>query len=389
MEKIIILSNLGSTSKKYSVYKNDEESSWFHIEKASDQFICSSKIATTFEKRFIQEEVYQNALSFVIEELIKEKIINSKNEVKVVAIRTVIPSSDFQVDMHCTDEILEKIKTISQTDPLHINPVLEEIQLVQTYFENKIDIQLISDSAFHISYKKPIPLPFENQKYTIGYHGLACQSVVSVLNQNLVSYSKLIIAHLGGGCSVTGVAYNKSVFNSMQFSPLGGMIMSSRSGSLDPLVLVEYIKQKNSSLDEVLSDLYQKSGLLALSGISSDLRVVREHALAGSKQAKDAIMFFVDSIVENILRASAYTQGIDTLVFSGTIGMRALYIRELVCEKLLWLGFEIDHMQNTEGGTECLRISSHDSSVSIYVVQIDEMKEMYKHAQLLFKKSKK
>lgn len=389
MEKIIILSNIGSTSKKYSIYKDNKESAWFHIEKNGEEFICSSKVTSFFEKKKVAVDIYQNALNYIVEQLISNSLIDSKDSISVVSIRVVIPHTDFVQDMLCNDDVLRKIKTIAHTDPLHINPVIEEIELVQTLLSRKTKIYLISDSGFHSTYNRPIPLPFKTPVYTIGYHGLACESIISNLEAYNINFSKLIIAHLGGGSSVTGVLHKKSVFNSMQFSPLGGMIMSSRSGSVDPLILIEYIKQNNLSLDDALTQLYTKSGLLTLSGISSDLRLIREQALTGNKNAQNTIKLFVDSIVETIMQAVSHTQGIDTLVFSGTIGMRALYIRELVCEKLLWLGLSINHIQNIEGASGCLQISSANSSVKIYVIQIDEMKEMHKHTQIFLEKNKK
>lgn len=389
MEKIIILSNLGSTSKKYSIYKDDIESAWFHIEKVGNEFICSSKISTFFEKKNVTQDIYQNALTYIVEQLILKSIIESKDAVYAISIRMVIPHQDFTQDMVCTDEVFEKIKTIVSTDPLHINPVIEEIELIHIHFSSTTKIYLISDSGFHSTFNRPIPLPFKEPVHTIGYHGLACESVLSILNTYNLNFSKIILAHLGGGSSVTGIVNGRSIFNSMQFSPLGGMIMSSRSGSIDPLVLLEYVKQNNLTAEEALAHLYTKSGLLALSGISSDLRLIREQALQGNKIAQSTINMFVDSITETIMQAMSYTKGIDALVFSGTIGMRALYIRELVCEKLLWLGFEIAHIQNIEGMSECLQISSPQSSIKIFVVQIDEMEEMYKHTQVFLQKNKK
>jgi acetate kinase len=385
MEKIIILSNLGSTSKKYSIYKNNIECAWFAIEKKENEYICSSKINSQFEKKYISEEVYIDALMFVIQSLIETKEIKSDKDVQCVSIRLVVPDGEFVQDMLCTPEIYKKLKAHVQLDPLHIAPVLHEIELVQKIHDSQIPIYLISDSTFHKDFNIPIAVPFEKQQYTIGYHGLACESVLNVLDKYSLPYSKLIIAHLGGGSSVTGVVNKKSVFNSMQFSPLGGVIMSSRSGSVDPFLIIKYMQEHNLKYDQMLDVLYSQSGLLALSGISSDLRIIKEHALAGSQRAKDTIMLFVDSIVATIAQTCTYTRGVDTLVFSGTIGIRAGYIRELVIEKLMWLGFILDHSKNNEAGEECFEISAYDSKVNIYIVHIDEMKEMHRHTQLFFK----
>lgn len=167
----------------------------------------------------------------------------------------------------------------------------------------------------------------------------------------------------------------------MEVSPLSGVLMSTRSGSIDPFAVLLYMKEHSLSYEEALRHLYEYSGLKALSGVSGDLRVVREEAFKGNKDAKSAILQFVDSIATNIAKAAAFTQGLDTLVFTGTIGLRATYIREMVLERMLWLGCVTDHYKNTDQGNSCFEISAHDSKVKIFVVQIDEMKEMHRHLQ--------
>jgi acetate kinase len=227
---------------------------------------------------------------------------------------------------------------------------------------------------------------FDRPVYTIGYHGLSCESVLSFLKEKNIEYTKLISVHLGGGSSVSAIRNGISMYNSMEFSPLDGVLMSSRSGSIDPFAILLYMREHNLSYEQTLKDLYSNSGLKALSGgVSSDLRVIREAAFKGNIEAKDAIMQYIDSIASHICEAVSYTQGVDTLVFTGTIGYRAAYIREMVIEKLLWLGCVIDHTDNLEASDTCFEISAHNSKIKIYVVQVDEMKEMYKHTQKLLK----
>lgn len=387
MERIIILSNIGSASKKYSVYQDDFEIAWFHFEKNGGDFILSHKIKSVFEKKHILEEEYHESIVYIIDCMKKMSIVTDKNQISDIALRIVVPHNNFILDTIYTKEILEQLEKLKEIDPIHITPVLEEIALIQKSFEKNITMYLISDSSFHVSNKKKIPLMFKEPFYTIGYHGLSCESVLSFLKQEGVEYSKLIIAHLGGGSSVTGVKNDVSVYNSMEFSPLDGVVMSSRPGSVDPFSILLYMKENNLSYEQTLEDLYTKSGLIALSnGLSNDLRVIRENAFKGNADAKYAIMQFVDSITAHICKALAYTQGIDTLVFTGTIGYRATYIREMVVEKLLWLGCVMDHAKNVDVGDNCFEISAYNSKVKIYTVQVDEMKEMHKHVQKIFKK---
>ena len=387
MERIIILSNIGSASKKYSVYQEDKEVAWFHFEKQNEEFIVSTKIFSTFEKKFIQEEQYNSALLYVFELLNKSKIVSEYKDVHIICLRVVVPHEDFVEDIVCTSEVFEKLKKLKQIDPIHIEPALSEIDLIYRNFPPTTEVLIISDSCFHKTSQKRIPLMFSKPVHTIGYHGLSCESVLSILEDNNIKHSKLISVHLGGGSSVSAIRNKISVYNSMEFSPLDGILMSSRSGSIDPFAILLYMREHNLSYEQTLEHLYYKSGLFALSeGLSNDLRIIRENAFKGNNAAKQAITQYVDSITSHICKAISYIQGVDALVFTGTIGYRAHYIREMVIEKLLWLGCTIDHTDNMETTDTFFEISAFNSKIKIYVIQVDEMKEMHKHIQ---KKNKK
>ena len=382
MERIKILSNIGSASKKYSVYQNDIEIGWFHFEKQKEEFFASYKIRSKFEKKIIQEEFYQEALLYVCDLLIENKIIINKDKIHDIALRVVVPHVDFIEDKICTDEVITQLESLQKIDPIHITPALNEIAVIKNNFSNEVRIYIISDSAFHKTARKKIPLLSEKPIYTIGYHGLSCESVLSILEEKDIFYTKLVIAHLGGGSSVTAVVHGISVYNSMDFSPLAGPIMSSRSGSIDPFLILSHMQEKNSSYEQMIHDLYYSSGLYALSdGLSNDLRDIREHAFKGNYSAKETILQYVDSITAHICTALSYSRGVDTLVFTGTIGYRAHWLREMIVEKLAWLGCIIDHTDNMETQDICFEISAFDSKIKIYVIQVDEMKEMHKHLE--------
>lgn len=383
MDSIIILSNIGSASKKYSVYRENIEIAWFHFEKNGDEFVCSSKIHSVFEKKHTTEDQYSKSIITLFTEIQKQKIIQDKKDVSSIAIRVVVPHNDFISDRLCTSEVLKQLKSLYEIDPIHIAFSLKEVDLIQDFFGKEVQIYFISDSEFHIPSKKRIPLAFSTPMYTIGYHGLSCESVLSNLKKNNIEYSKLIIVHLGGGSSVTAVKNGVSLYNSMEFSPLGGVLMSSRSGSIDPFAILLYMNQNNLSYTQTLEHLYTQSGIKALSGVSSDLRVVREEAFKGNSDAKYAVVQFVDSVTAQICKALSYTQGLDTLVFTGTIGFRASYIREMIIEKLLWLGCVLDHSKNTDTTDICFEVSIHNSKIKIFVIQVNEMQEMHKHVKKL------
>lgn len=379
MAGIIILSNPGSASKKYSVYQEGAEMAWFHFEKAGKDYVCSYKVVTAFEKKGVSEDEYHASVAFVMDRLEKAGLITDRADVYAVSIRTVIPDPDFTKDSLLTAQVAKYLKKLAALDPLHINPVLDEIDTMQNVLAKRTFITLISDSSFHVTARRRIPvgLPYEVQ--TIGYHGLSCESVLNRLAKRGVEPGRLVVCHLGGGSSVSAIKSGRSLYNSMEYSPLSGVMMASRPGSIDPLLVLKITQEQKFSYEEGLNFLYSNSGLKALSGVSDDLRLVREEAFKGNQHAKQAVVQFVDSVCAHIGIATTYAQGIDTLVFAGTVGFRASYIREMVADRLRWMGIELHHDKNLEDLDTCFEISTHDSRIRVFVVQIDEMREMHRH----------
>lgn len=379
MAGIIILSNPGSASKKYSVYREGVEAGWFHFEKSEGGYMCSCKVVSAFEKKFVTDDEYRESLGFVMTEIQKAGLTREPSDIQTVSIRTVIPDPDFVSDSLLTAPVAKHLKKLCALDPLHLNPVMDEIESIKKSVSKRTFVCLISDSSFHVSARRKLPIDIGRDVYTIGYHGLSCESVLSLLKQSEINHSKLVVCHLGGGSSVTAIMSGKSTYNSMEYSPLGGMCMSTRPGSIDPFLVLQIMHEKKLSYEEGLKFLYTTSGLKALSGVSGDLREVREEAFKGNQHAKQAIMQFVNSITSHICTAASYAGGMDTLVFTGTIGFRAAYIREMVTERLSWLGIKLNHDRNLDDLTACFEISAHDSPVRVVVAQIDEMREMHRH----------
>lgn len=379
MERVIILSNPGSASKKYSVYQEGVEIAWFHLEETGDGYMCSCKIFSTFEKKYVTDDEYRQSLGFVMVQIQKAGLTREPSDIHAVSIRTVIPDPDFATDSLLTAPVAKYLKKLSVLDPLHLNPLMDEIESIKKSVSKRTFVCLISDSSFHVSGRRKLPIDIGRDIYTIGYHGLSCESTLSLLEKAKFKHSKLILCHLGGGCSVTAIMNGKSVYNSMEYSPLGGTFMATRPGSIDPFLVLQIMYEKKLSYEDGLKFLYTNSGLKALSGVSGDLREVREEAFKGNQHAKQAIMQFVNSIASYVCTAASYAGGIDTLVFTGTIGFRAAYIREMVSERLSWLGIKLNHDRNLDDLTTCFEISNHDSPVRVVVVQIDEMQEMHRH----------
>lgn len=228
------------------------------------------------------------------------------------------------------------------------------------------------DTAFHTSIaavRREMPLP---RKYAqgglvrYGFHGLSYEHVAARLNELKLADKKVIACHLGNGCSICGMADGTSRWTSMGFTPLDGLMMGQRSGRLDPGAVLWLVEQHGGNIGAVSELLNRQSGLLGVSGLSSDMRTL----LASSEpDAAFAVEMFVDHLVQEIGAAAAALGGVDGLVFSGGIGENAAPIRAKTLQKLEWLGFSLDLKANAAGEQ---RLTTTDSARHSYIVEADE-----------------
>lgn len=248
----------------------------------------------------------------------------------------------------------------------------------------KTPIVGISDSAFHKNvpdfakyYAIPKEISDKYEMYHYGYHGISVGSIVERLSKGGKIGNKTIVCHLGGGSSVVAVKDGKSFNTSMGYSPLEGLVMATRAGDIDPVVVIhlgrKLKKEKDSELEEYFNE---KCGLLGLSGISSDVRDLISAESKGDKNAKLAIDKLVMSIKKYIGAFSAQMGGLDTLVFSGTIGERSFIIRERILNGLEYLGINMNKSVNDKSEGVDAEISNSDSKVKVQVVLTDEMEDM-------------
>lgn len=239
-----------------------------------------------------------------------------------------------------TPEVLSALEDIVPLAPLHQPHGIGAIRAAQDLFPGARHVACF-DTAFHATKR------FEHDAYALprrfydegirryGFHGLACQSICSALLSEgfPVATTRLAIAHLGNGCSVTAVVNGRSVATSMGFSVLDGLTMGTRCGALDPGVILHLLRNGHSA-EEVETLLYHRSGLLGLSGFSSDMRDVTASDLPA---AQEAVSHFVARVVGEVCRAAGAMGGLDALVFSGGIGENAASIREAVMQGIAFL----------------------------------------------------
>jgi acetate kinase len=286
---------------------------------------------------------------------------------------------------HCVIDasVLAQLDAAAVFAPLHMPVALQVIRFCDVHFPGLPQVACF-DTSFHaempdVASVLPLPRALRSegiQRY--GFHGLSCESIVAQLAGVLPT--RLMIAHLGNGASVTAVLDGKSIDTSMGMTPTGGIIMGTRSGDLDPGVLVYLARQK--SLDAITLEklVDQCSGLLGISGVSADLRALHKAAPLNAA-ARLAIDMFSYSAAKQIAAMSAALGSIDLLVFTGGIGENDARVRAQICDRLSLIGVHLDEVRN-RGGSD--RISDSTSSCQVRVVSSQEDVQIARHAWALY-----
>jgi acetate kinase len=281
-------------------------------------------------------------------------------------------------------QILAELHELTPLAPLHQPYNLAAIEAV---FERLPGVPQVAcfDTSFHRSHPAVadlVPLPkelCESGLRRYGFHGLSYEYIASVLPEVApeIARGRAIIAHLGSGASLCALSEGKSIDNTMGFTALDGLCMGTRPGALDPGVVLYLFQTLGLSPKEVESILYKKSGLLGISGISSDMR-----ELLGSSEpdARLAVDYFVHRAAKEIGALTAVLGGIDGLVFTAGIGENSAEIRRRICEASSWLGVAIDEKANTSGDP---KISTRQSKVSVWVIPTNEELMIARHTGTL------
>jgi len=302
-------------------------------------------------------------------------------DIKAVAHRVVHGGGQYTESVRVTDEVLERLTRFNSLAPLHQPHNLAGIRQFRAAFPDIPQIACF-DTAFHatlpeVDYAFALPRTLRDQGVRrYGFHGLSYQYLMSVLQaQTLRANGRVIMAHLGNGASLCACHDGISVATTMGFSALDGLIMGTRSGSLDAGVLL-YLMAQGATPAEIETLLYKQSGMLGISGISADMRRLREEAAKHSETRDDA-QRAIDQFTHRVVRETgalvACLGGLDVLLFSGGIGENDPILREQVCTRLAWLGIRMDERRNHEAdGKAAHAIHAPESAVEIWVVPTDE-----------------
>ena len=296
-------------------------------------------------------------------------------DIQAIAHRVVHGGSEFSASVVVTDAVLGRLAQLNSLAPLHQPHNLQGIRAFAKAFPTVPQVACF-DTAFHASlapvdYNFALPSSVTDlgvRRY--GFHGLSYQYVMGVLKQRSDrTQGRVLMAHLGNGASLCGTLDGRSCATTMGFSALDGLMMGTRSGSLDAGVLL-YLLERGWDHDRLQTLLYTQSGLLGVSGISADMRRLRAD---GSAQAKRAIDMFTYRVVREAGALVACLGGLDVLAFSGGIGEHDAVLRAEVIDRLAWMGVKIDMARNQQAtGDEIMAIHHPDSRVEVWVVPTDE-----------------
>ena len=286
---------------------------------------------------------------------------------------------------HCRidDAVLRELEAATPYAPLHMPPALAVIRFAQEHFPGIVQAACF-DTTFHagmpdVASTLAIPKALRSQGIQrYGFHGLSCESIVAQLADRLPD--RLLIAHLGNGASVTAVRDGRSIDTSMGLTPSGGLIMGTRSGDLDPGVLIYLMREKGFDADRLEDLVDHRAGLLGISGFAGDMRRLHEQA-AASADARLAIEMFCTSVRKTLAAMMAVLGGVDALVFTGGIGENDPDVRAAVCGGLAWTGIRLDESRNRAGNGGL--VGDPSSSCAVHVLASKEDEQIALHTAAL------
>ena len=384
MKTLVI--NCGSSSLKYQLIDMSTEECMVQglVERIGIEGSILTQKVEGKDKYVINSDIkdHKEAISLVLEALVDpiHGVIKSMGEISAVGHRVVHGGEKYSDSVLINDEVLNSIKDCIVLAPLHNPPNVIGIEACKELMPN-VPMVAVFDTAFHQTMPKHsyiCPLPYElYEKYGVrkyGFHGTSHKYVSNKVAEAMerdIKDLKIITCHLGNGCSLAAVKNGKSVDTSMGFTPLAGVMMGTRSGSIDPSVISFLIEQHGYTIEEIDELLNKKSGVLGISGISSDFRDVLAAGEEGNERAKLALEIFYYKVRTQIAAYAGAMGGVDVIVFTAGIGENSAVTRREILRGLEFLGFTINDEKNELRGN-IQEISNEDSRVKVYVVPTNE-----------------
>ncbi len=388
MNDLLLTINAGSSSIKFALFKVSVSKELTGIITgqidgipASPRFEVKDVAGVSLADRILTDEKQLDHKRSL--EIICSWLTNYTGEIgKLAGIghRVVHGGVKFSQPVFVNLDVLDELEALVPLAPLHQSHNLSAIRAFGTILPNVPQVACF-DTAFHrsqpeIAQKFALPKRFFAEGVRrYGFHGLSYEYIAAILptlDADLAE-ARVIAAHLGNGASLCAMRHGQSIATTMGFSPLDGLVMGTRCGSLDPGVLLYLMKQKQMDTKAIEHMLYYESGLLGVSAESGDMRELQASRKAA---AKEAIALFVYRVVREIGSLSAALGGLDALVFTGGIGENSAEIRAEICRQIAWLGLELDSLANQLAAP---MLSTGQSRVAVWVVKTDENLVIARH----------
>jgi len=389
--KILIL-NAGSSSQKSCLYDLEEvlpdtppkpvwEASidWTHHEgfaeikvKPQHGKVLEEKISATSRPEIIEhmlETLWSGATP----------VLNSPSEVDIIGHRVVHGGEEYRQSAIINADVKTAIAKLAIFAPVHNPANLEGIEAAEKVFGNTTQVAVF-DTAFHAhltpaAYTYAIPTKYTEQGIRrYGFHGIShqyCRDRTAQILDRKIEDLRLITCHLGNGCSLAAIRNGQSIDTTMGFTPLEGLVMGSRSGSIDAGILIHLLRQPDMDVEKLDRILNRESGLLGISGISADLRPIFKAIADGNQQAQLAFDVYVHSLRSHIGSMLASLGGLDVLVFTAGVGENAPAVRAAACERFEFLGLKLDLEKNNQQLLD-VDIAAPDSTVRVLVIHTQE-----------------
>ncbi|MEY3288965.1 MAG: hypothetical protein RLZZ419_1207 [Pseudomonadota bacterium] len=388
MNKYLLVINAGSSSIKFAIYQQDTSSTQLvadavgQIEGIGSQSRFTVKTpddVVLVDRTFSVEEIddHTGAITVILAWL---QAYLANGTLLAVGHRVVHGGQYYSAPVLIDASVLAELETLVPLAPLH-QP--HNLAAIRALFETMPSMPQVAcfDTAFHrtqpaVAQHFAIPRHFTDEGIRhYGFHGLSYEYIASVLPTINPSFAeaRIIIAHLGSGASLCALYKSNSIATTMGFSPLDGLVMGTRCGSIDPGILLYLMDHHNMDARALEQLLYHQSGLLGVSGISNDMRVL---LASDDPHALEAIALFVYRIGREIGSLAAALGGLDALIFTGGIGEHSAAIRAKVCHHAAWLGLQLDDAANE---ADALRISTLPSKITAWVIATDENLMIARH----------
>ncbi len=383
MKETILVINSGSSSIKFSIFTCSTLELLYHGEIKNilekPQLNVFDEYHHLLFKQSISLQKQKSPLNYLFDWL-----EHLKNQLKLIAVghRVVHGGSYFSGPTLITEEVIQKMASLNSLAPLHQALNIEPIKIICKHYPQLIQVACF-DMTFHHTQDKlaqlfAIPRALTSEGIIrYGFHGISYEYIASVLPKYLEKKAndKIIVAHLGQGASMCAMKNRKSVSTTMGFTALDGLMMGTRCGTIDPGVILYLLREKKMSVKKVNALLYQESGLLGVSGISSNM-----HELLSSTEphAAEAVELFCSRAASQLSALCATLQGCDAIIFTAGIGENSAIIRKKICNQLQWLGVFIDEDSNEKNASI---ISKLNSRVLVAVIPTNEELIIAKHTQ--------